>query len=143
MTRTIACPLQNMQPNIYTTIESKQAEPISQPLESPLQLRSEPTLFGKTADDKNDGRKKQKDKDCLCGRRHRFEKCYYLIPDLAPPTWKEGPEIRTKIDNLLKRNRRLAQAVERATKRANVDVESAGNYFANYADADAGPKDRY
>src|SRR5580658_3599541 len=39
MTRTIACPLQNMQQNIYTTIESKQAEPISQPLESPLQLR--------------------------------------------------------------------------------------------------------
>jgi hypothetical protein len=104
---------------------------------------SEPTLFGKTADDKDDGRKKQKDKDCLCGRKHRFEKCYYLIPDLAPPTWKEDPEIRTKIDNLLKRNRRLAQAVERATKRSNVEVESAGNYSANYADANAEPVDRY
>jgi len=104
---------------------------------------SEPTLFGKTVDDKDNGKKKQRDKDCLCGRKHRFEKCYYLIPNLAPPTWKEDPEIRTKIDSLLKKNRRLAQAVERATKRANVEGESAGNYSANYADADAAPEDRY
>jgi hypothetical protein len=40
---------------------------------------SEPTLFGKTADDEDGGKKKHedKDKDCLCGRKHRFEKCLF------------------------------------------------------------------
>src|SRR3984957_16645641 len=108
---------------------------------------SEPTLFGKTADDEDGGKKKHedKDKDCLCGRKHRFEKCYYLIPNLAPPTWKEDPEIRTKIDSLLKKSKRLAQAVERAVKRANVTAEPAGtgNHDANYADADAEPENRH
>src|SRR5712664_368186 len=37
MTRTIACPLLNMQLNIYNIIESKQAEAKSQLPESPLQ----------------------------------------------------------------------------------------------------------
>ena len=65
------------------------------------------------------------------------------FPNLAPPTWKEDPEIRTKIDSLPKKNKRLAQAVECAIKRANVAADPAGNHAANYADADVEPEDRH
>jgi len=68
-----------------------------------------------------------------------------LLPysDLAPPTGRRILRSAQRLTSLLKKNRRLAQAVERATKRANVEGESAGNYSANYADADAAPEDRY
>lgn len=55
-------------------------------------------------------------RDCLCGEKHRFDDCYYLILDSRPSSWRPDPKIVEKIENKMKGSKPLRQAIERAIK---------------------------
>jgi hypothetical protein len=58
-------------------------------------------------------------RDCVCSKKHRFDNCYYLIPDSRPSNWKPDPKIVETIKNKMKGSKPLRQAIKRAIKQAN------------------------
>lgn len=48
---------------------------------------------------------------CMCGVKHRFEDCPYLIPTKRPKGWTADPEIQTTIDEKVKNHPKLRGAV--------------------------------
>ncbi len=64
---------------------------------------------GKGADDGDETPKKR---DCLCGKKHLFKNCPYLIESKRPTGWKPDPEIQRNIDQKLEKIPKLRNAVE-------------------------------
>jgi hypothetical protein len=52
------------------------------------------------------------DLECVCGLRHPWKKCFYLIQSIRPTTWIPNAEIQKKIDQKLASNPKLKTAVE-------------------------------
>lgn len=52
------------------------------------------------------------DSECVCGFRHPWKKCFYLIQSIRPTTWTPNSEIQKKIDEKLASDPKLKAAVE-------------------------------
>jgi hypothetical protein len=52
------------------------------------------------------------DLECVCGLRHPWKKCFYLIQSIRPTTWIPNAEIQKKIDQKLASDPKLKTAVE-------------------------------
>lgn len=61
----------------------------------------------------------------MCGVKHRFADCPYLIPSKRPKGWTADPEIHSTIDEKIKNNERLRKAVIGAQDRAKEQKEAA------------------
>src|SRR6266850_194316 len=59
-----------------------------------------------------------KKRECLCGRLHSFDRCYYLIETIRPKNWTPNAEVQRKIDEILESKPRIRGAVEAARRRA-------------------------
>ena len=66
------------------------------------------TFQGKSAD--NDGTPKKR--DCLCGKKHLFKNCPYLIESKRPSGWKPDSEVQREIESKLEKIPKLRNAVE-------------------------------
>ena len=73
---------------------------------------NEPTNETPTA--QGNGKKNSEIRPCVCGKKHRFSTCFYLLPHLRPDGWQEDPEVRRKINDTLSKNERLRKGVEKA-----------------------------
>lgn len=62
-----------------------------------------------------------KKKDCLCGNKHKFKDCLYLIESLRPSNWKPDQKIQKDIETKLSTNSRLKTIVVRIQKKAAKD----------------------
>ena len=58
----------------------------------------------------------QSQKDCVCGEKHLFPECLYLIETLRPKDWKPDPAIQKQIEEKLKKIPKLKKAVKRIQK---------------------------
>ncbi len=54
-----------------------------------------------------------KNSECLCGKKHRFSRCFCLIEEIRPAGWKLNQAIQQQIESKLQ-NPRLKAAVDRA-----------------------------
>lgn len=80
-----------------------------------------------------------KDKDgksrtCLCGSNHSWSKCYYITPEIAPPTFTPRDEIMEEVNRKIKANPRVKSAVTsiRATHKAKAGKQQIrGSMEAN------------
>ena len=52
--------------------------------------------------DQNDNKPSPDAKLCLCGGKHRFNKCYYITPSTRPSRWKGKPEIFEQINKKIR-----------------------------------------
>ena len=68
---------------------------------------------GKSAADEDETPKKR---ECLCGKKHLFKNCYYLIEAKRPSGWKPNPEIQRAIESKLEKIPKLRNAVEAIQK---------------------------
>lgn len=57
---------------------------------------------------------------CICGDHHRYAKCWYLAPQLAPPSWQPIDTTKAKLIRQVHGNKQLKDKVERALRYANV-----------------------
>ena len=55
---------------------------------------------------------------CICGGKHKFKACYYLVPELRPEGWVENKDVRKKVDKKLFRNSRIESAAKHAREEA-------------------------
>ena len=53
---------------------------------------------------------------CVCGTKHPYRECPYLIPELRPAGWKADPEVEKRVRKALK-NDKVCGGVERAKQR--------------------------
>jgi hypothetical protein len=60
--------------------------------------------------------RKNKNRSCLCDRKHSFSECYYLIEKLRLTEWKSNEEMMKKIEKILETNSRIRSAVKWARK---------------------------
>ena len=55
---------------------------------------------------------------CVCGPRHEFKDCYYLIPSIRPRGWKGHRKNYQRIDALLAKNRKLKATITSIQRQA-------------------------
>ena len=90
------------------------------PASSKVALATEkPTLKGKDQEGKT---KNKKDKErptptCLCGDKHFWNECSYIVPPAASSGWVEDPAKRKKVDDALK-NPTIKERVDIRLKKA-------------------------
>jgi hypothetical protein len=49
--------------------------------------------------------------ECVCGMRHPWKKCFYLIQSIRPPAWKPDPEIQRGINQKLASDEKLKERI--------------------------------
>jgi hypothetical protein len=52
---------------------------------------------------------------CVCGRNHQFKDCWHLNPSQRPENWRFSPKIEAKIQEILKKNKKIREVVLRDT----------------------------
>jgi hypothetical protein len=55
---------------------------------------------------------KKKNDDCICGGKHRFKECPYLVESVQPKGWTADPEITKRVSQKLKEHKKLKNAVK-------------------------------
>lgn len=102
---------------------AQQIAPEKQPTETVTEVSSSPRPASKTL--KNKSKKKPfkrnpgpKD-DCLCGTRHFFSDCPYVVEALRPSVWAQDPEIRANFDGRMQSSPGFKDAVQRAAENGN------------------------
>ena len=78
---------------------------------------------GQQLDKKEDEKKEKEYKPCLCGKKHRFKTCWYLIEILRPAEWKPDPEIEKQIKEKLEKSSKLRDIIERIRKQVTSKKE--------------------
>lgn len=58
-------------------------------------------------------------KDCLCGKRHFFSDCPYVVEALRPANWKCDPEVFAKFEEKSQSDTKFYQAIQRAARNGN------------------------
>ena len=74
-------------------------------------LQGQPEAKPPTPSPAEEKKKKGKD-DCICGEKHRFNKCPYLLESAQPDGWTPDPAITKKVAQKLKDHRKLKNAVK-------------------------------
>src|SRR5438045_173828 len=69
-----------------------------------------------TKTSKNGSKSGSKQYECLCGKNHRFRKCFYIVESRRPKDWKPDPEIAKEIKEKIKTNPKLKKVIEKARK---------------------------
>lgn len=62
-------------------------------------------------------------KDCLCGKRHFFSACPYVVEALRPANWQYDPEILAKFDEKSQNDPKFYKAIQRAARNGNSKYE--------------------
>jgi hypothetical protein len=73
--------------------------------------------------EREDEGSKKEIKPCLCGKMHRFRKCWYLVLMLKPATYKLDPELQKQIDVKIEKSPKLRETIERICKQAESKKE--------------------
>ena len=78
---------------------------------------------------------------CICGEKHFYRQCYYLIESIRPKQWSPNSKTQRKIQEKLANDQELAERVERARtfakdvrKPSNTSVKNStvGAFTASY-----------
>jgi hypothetical protein len=68
----------------------------------------QPTLQGKD----KDGEEKKK-KACLCGSKHAWGKCYYIVEEARPSDWTPNKDVMEKVNKKIKDNLHVSKTVQK------------------------------
>ena len=63
--------------------------------------------------------------ECVCGKKHPFRKCFYLVEFIRLKNWKPNAEKQKEIDKKIAANSKLQNAVKCAQKEAATAKETA------------------
>ena len=66
------------------------------------------------------------EKKCICGKKHRFKDCYYLLKDLRPEGWTPDKSIEKIIEEKLAKNHRLDKIIKSVRDKHAKQVEKVG-----------------
>lgn len=84
--------------------------------------RSSPSTTAKPVN-KATSRKKPKrpgpPRNCLCGKRHFFSDCLYVVEALRPSVWQFDPSIQAKFDEKTQSDPKFKQAMQNAARNGN------------------------
>lgn len=58
------------------------------------------------------------DPPCVCGQKHRYSKCFYLIESIRPSGWRPNQDVQRRIDAALGKNPKLKHGVLKAQNAA-------------------------
>jgi hypothetical protein len=104
--------------------EEPSEQPNGQPTEQPKEQRKEQTR-GKP--------------HCICGERHYFSECYYLIEEIRPTGWNPDSDIQQRVEQKLQ-NPKIKAKVERASSRRKQKTEGQAKQDSIKGSAFAGVK---
>lgn len=88
----------------------------------PVEKESKNKKDEKKAEDTKD---KASKKTCVCGEKHRWSECPYLVENKRPQGWKQDEEILKKITEKLEKNSWLKKAIEKVKDKGKKPSDKA------------------
>src|SRR6267378_2023859 len=82
-------------------------------------ITSEPTLHGKSLDERSEGKK------CLCEEIHKYKECKYIVPEIHPKNWKGDYKVQKEVNEKINKSKYLKRIVDTIRKK----FKDSDNHF--------------